>query len=161
MNAGLSFTVRRATSRDAEGILECLHTAFQPFRGDYADSAFEDTVLTRDTVHQRLASMVVFVATAGDGEIVGTVACKVMDGGEGHLRGMAVHPSWQGGGVAQQLLEAVECALREKKCSRIRLDTTVPLKRAVRFYERNGFRPTGIVADFFGMPLFEYVKPVG
>ena len=42
--------------------------------------------------------------------------------------------------------------------ARVSLDTTEPLRRAVRFYERHGFRPSGRVSDFFGMPLFEYVK---
>jgi hypothetical protein len=43
-------------------------------------------------------------------------------------------------------------------CARLTLDTTEPLKRATRFYERNDFRPSGVVSDFFGMPLFEYIK---
>ena len=161
MNAGLPFSVRRATIADAEGILDCLRSAFQPYRRDYTDAAFADTVLTRDTLPQRLATMAVFVATTGDGAVVGTVACEVLAGGEGHLRGMAVCPGWQGGGIAQRLLEAAESELWERKCSRIRLETTAPLRRAMRFYERNGFRPSGTVTDFFGMPLFEYVKPVG
>ena len=38
------------------------------------------------------------------------------------------------------------------------LDTTEPLQRAVRFYLRHGFRASGRVTDFFGMPLFEYLK---
>ena len=37
-------------------------------------------------------------------------------------------------------------------------DTTEPLRPAVRFYERNGYRASGRVTDFFGMPIFEYVK---
>jgi len=28
----------------------------------------------------------------------------------------------------------------------------------MRFYEKNGFRRSGKVTDFYGMPLFEYVK---
>jgi hypothetical protein len=28
----------------------------------------------------------------------------------------------------------------------------------MRFYEREGYRRSGTVTDFFGMPLFEYVK---
>jgi hypothetical protein len=28
----------------------------------------------------------------------------------------------------------------------------------VRFYEKNGFAATGQTGDFFGMPLYEYVK---
>jgi GNAT superfamily N-acetyltransferase len=160
VNADLLFSIRRATSGDAEGILECLHIAFGPYRGEYTDAAFEDTVLTLNTLHQRIAAMVVFVASGGDGVIVGTIACQVLEGGEGHIRRMAVRPGWQGCGVAQQLLEAVESELQGRNCSRISLDTTEPLRRAMRFYEKNGFRASGVVKDFFGMPLFEYVKTV-
>jgi ribosomal protein S18 acetylase RimI-like enzyme len=154
-------TIRRASASDAEQILDCLQSAFQPFRGDYTDAAFQDTVLTTDTFHERRAAMTVFVACTEDGAIVGTIACNVLENAKGHIRGMAVCPEWQGCGVAQALLEAAESELRERRCSRMSLDTTLPLQRAVRFYERNGFRPSGVVTDFFGMPLFEYVKSIG
>ena len=71
---------------------------------------------------------------------------------------MAVRPTWQGTGVAQRLLDAALADLRARGCARVTLDTTEPLRRAIRFYERNGFRPTGVVGDFFGMPLFEYAR---
>jgi len=71
---------------------------------------------------------------------------------------MGVVPACQGRGVAGQLLEAVEAELRAQGCSIATLDTTEPLRRAVRFYERNGYRASGRVTAFFGMPLFEYVK---
>src|SRR5262249_2671536 len=111
-----------------------------------------------DTVKQRLAAMIVLVASTRERAILGTVGYQLLAGGEGHIRGMAVRPSWQARGIAQQLLDTVEAELRDRNCSRIRLETTAPLKRAMRFYERNGFRPSGTVTDFFGMPLFEYVK---
>ena len=44
-------------------------------------------------------------------------------------------------------------------CQRIALDTTQPLERAMRFYEKNGYQRSGKVSDLFGMPLVEYVKP--
>jgi GNAT superfamily N-acetyltransferase len=161
MNSAPQFCVRRASSDDAGGIIECLHTAFEPYRADYTDLAFEDTVLTTDTIHQRLAAMAVFVATTGAGEIVGTIACKVVNDDEGHIRGMAVLPGWQGCGVARQLLEAAESELRDRNCLHVSLGTTAPLRRAVQFYERNGFQPSGVVVDFFGMPLFQLIKIVG
>jgi len=71
---------------------------------------------------------------------------------------MAVLPAFQSAGIAQQLLDRAEAELLAQKCIRITLDTTAPLKRAIRFYQRNGFRPSGRVTDFFGMPLYEYVK---
>lgn len=101
----------------------------------------------------------VFVAVnQSDVSVIGTVACNVNHPHEGHLRGMAILAAWQGTGIAQQLLQHAEDELRLLKCSRVTLDTTEPLKRAIQFYKRNGYQPSGRVTDFYGMPLFEYEK---
>lgn len=160
-----AFTIRRATPGDAPGVLACLRAAFEPFRQQYSAEGFADTTLTVATVHDRLASMAVFVAVtalgAAPGTLIGTIGCQVVDlKKDGHIRGMAVLPDWQGKGVADQLLSAVEQELRRLGCSHATLDTTAPLARAIRFYERRGYRATGRVADFYGMPLYEYAKPL-
>jgi GNAT superfamily N-acetyltransferase len=103
--------------------------------------------------------MRVYVASAADGEIVGTIASTI-EGEEGHLRGMAVNPAWQGDGIGEQLLLTAEKDLLATGCTRVNLDTTIPLQRAIRFYQKNGFVPTGRVSDFFGMPLYEFTKPL-
>ena len=102
--------------------------------------------------------MTVFVAVNEAGGIVGTITCCVLDKQEGHLRGMAVLPEWHGRSIARQLLDRAQDELSSRGCDRITLDTTEPLQPAMRFYERNGFRRTGKIADFFGMPLIEYEK---
>lgn len=150
--------VRRATRFDSLAILHCLRAAFEPYRDRYTAEAFADTTLTPHLLEDRLSEMAVFVAEASNGEIIGTVALTVLHAGEGHIRGMAVLPGWQGRGIAEALLARVESELREHKCSRLSLDTTAPLERAIRFYEKYGFHPSGVVSDFFGMPLYEYVK---
>ena len=66
-------------------------------------------------------------------------------------------PAALGSGTADRLIEAAERAL-VSTCSRVTLDTTQPLERAIRFYERHGYTATGRVTDFFGMPLFEHEK---
>ena len=104
--------------------------------------------------------MVVFVAVQGGGNVIGTIGCKVIDVSKGHLRGMAVRAEWQGSCVSAELLAHAEEELRNAGCLTITLDTTQPLQRAMRFYEKHGFRATGRVADFFGMPLFEYQKSI-
>lgn len=154
----MRFSIRRANSGDAEGILACLRAAFAPFESSYTPAGYLDTVLTPETVAERFKSMSLFVATADKSEVVGTIGCVRAGDQEGHLRGMAVLPEWQGSGMARQLLERAESELRALGCSRVTLDTTEPLKRAVHFYERHGYRATGRVADFFGMPLYEYAK---
>jgi hypothetical protein len=40
----------------------------------------------------------------------------------------------------------------------VTLDTTEPLHKAMRFYGKHGYVPSGRATDFFGMPLHEYVK---
>ena len=153
-----AIAIRRATPADAAAILECLRSAFAAYRERYTPAAYADTVLSTGTIRERMASMALFVASTSGGEIVGTIGCQVASPGEGHLRGMAVLPPWQGHGVAADLLTAAEAELRNQRCARITLDTTEPLERAMRFYEKYGYRRSGKATDFFGMPLFEYVK---
>ena len=112
--------------------------------------------------------MDIFVAVHTNGSVIGTIGCKVEHEGEGHLRGTAVSPESQGSRVAAELLARAEQELRNAEeelrnagCSTITLNTTQPLRRAVRFYEKHGYQPTGRVGDFFGMPLFEYRKYIG
>lgn len=152
--------IRRAQMEDIENLCACLELAFEPFRSQYTSDAFRDTVPSAAAMRERMAHMVVYVAIAMDGEVVGTIASAV-EGDEGHLRGMAVLPAWHGHGIAEQLLRAAEKDLLAVGCVRITLDTTVPLQRAIRFYQRNGFVASGRVTDFFGMDLYEYVKVLG
>lgn len=155
-----NFFIRRATFQDIEGILACLQMAFAPFRGLYTEDAYNDTVPTLEGIRHRLSSMQIYVAVTDTNDVIGTIACNKIGGDEGHLRGMAVQAAWQGRGVSAELLKAAETALAESGCSRISLDTTALLERAIRFYEKNGFRRTGKVTDFFGMPLYEYAKKI-
>lgn len=152
------FTVTRANEKDAAGILNCLHEAFEPYRNDYTPAGFLDTVLTPETLHERLRTMAIFAARDSSGAVVGTVGCNRVDDQQGHIRGMAVRAAWQGCGVAQELLNAAESELRKLGCRRVTLDTTQPLLRAISFYKKNGYQPTGKIGDFFGMPLYEYAK---
>jgi ribosomal protein S18 acetylase RimI-like enzyme len=132
--------------------------AFEPYRHYYTPDAFADTTLTPETLPARMAEMTVLVATGPSGEIAGTIAFGIAGVNEGHLRGMAVQPEWQGKGIAESLLSAAEAELRSRDCRRITLDTTAPLERAMRFYQNRGYRRSGTIGDFFGMPLYEYEK---
>jgi GNAT superfamily N-acetyltransferase len=151
-----TFEIRRAVQTDAKAILECLVAAFSEYRDQYTAEAFADTVMNAESLQRRMGEMSLFVACC-DGEIVGTIGCSV-NGEEGHLRGMAVLPSWQRRGVALALLQAAEAELAKGNCTRATLDTTEPLTRAIRFYETHGFAASGRVTDFFGMRLYEYTK---
>jgi GNAT superfamily N-acetyltransferase len=152
--------IRRATDQDTSAVLDCLRAAFEPYRLSYSADAFRDTVPTPEALRGRLAAMIVLVAVEPTAGVVGTVAGSRLETSEGHLRGMAVAPTWQGSGVADDLLAAIEAELQTLGCARITLDTTEPLHKAIQFYRKHGYEPSGRVTDFFGMPLYEYVKLV-
>jgi ribosomal protein S18 acetylase RimI-like enzyme len=149
--------IRLAQQEEAEQIASCLALAFDAFRSQYTSEAFKDTVLSPEAVRTRMGSMRVYVAVTDETTVVGTLAA-VASGEEGHLRGMAVCPEWQGRGIAERLLTRAESDLKAAGCRCVTLDTTVPLQRATRFYGRNGYVRSGKVVDFFGMPLHEFVK---
>jgi len=157
MRIPVNVEIRVATEADVEGILQCLSAAFDPYRNKYTQEGFGDTVLDRQSLQNRMQNMRILVACLRD-EIAGTIAGAVEPKGEGHLRGMAVLPRFHRTGVAEKLLEAIEDWLRDQGCSRITLDTTEPLLAAMKFYEKHGYRRSGRVTDFFGMPLIEYEK---
>jgi predicted N-acetyltransferase YhbS len=151
--------IRHARAGDAAGILRCLHQAFEPFRREYTDAAFHDTVLDADTLRARMSRMATFVAER-DGEVIGTIAASKVDAERGHLRGMAVLPSCAGSGLGRRLLRRAVDELTVAGCRRATLNTTAPLARARGLYESAGFARTGGSADFFGMPLQEYAAPL-
>ena len=154
-----TFSIRTASSQDVTSVLHCLHAAFGPYRHLYSPQAYADTTLSRDTLIQRMQIQTVLVAVSEEDQVIGTVGGSVVsEGKEGHIRGMAVVPEWHGKGVAQSLLGSIEQELRQQGCRRVTLDTTAPLKPAIRFYEKNGYTATNKVSNFFGMPLYEYQK---
>ncbi len=168
--ATLWAAIRRATPDDAAAIADCLSAAFAPYRDSYTPDAFRDTTLSKGGVEKRIQEMTLLVAVDDSGHLIGTVAYRVVAPAQqvakpddetakhGHLRGMAVLPQWRGSGAAAGLLAAAEQALRELGCERVTLNTTRPLDRAVRFYEKRGYARTGTVGDYYGMQLFEYAK---
>src|SRR5215831_13753329 len=137
MSSADTIRIQRTGVLRTAAVLECLRSAFAPFELAYTAAAYEDTV---------------FMAADGNGRVVGTIARSMMSEAEGHLRGMAVQPAWQ---ASDRLLQYAEDELIKRNCRRITLDTTQPLQRAMRFYERHGYRRSGKVQDFFEMPLIE------
>lgn len=151
--------IRRATSEDIAGVHACLVAAFAPYETQYTPAGYRDSVPDHPGLVKRAAEMTVLVALDPRGDVVGTVVYEAK-GDVGHLRGMAVLPEHEGRGYAAALLAQAEEDLARAGCQRVTLDTTAPLTRAIAFYTRHGYRPTGVVSDFFGMPLFEYARTI-
>jgi ribosomal protein S18 acetylase RimI-like enzyme len=157
----LDAVIRRARADDAYGLLDCLLRAFEEYRGDYTEEAFASTVLTPETMRRRLREMAVYVAQNHDGTVSGTISWSKAGPKEGHLRGMAVRPEFQGSGLGGRLLRRVERDMRAAGCSIASLNTTAVLRRAIGFYEKRGYRGTGRAREWFGMSIHEFSKDLG
>ena len=80
-----------------------------------------------------------------------------------YLYWLCVHPDAAGKGVGQALVRAVEHAVREAGGDRLVVEARgrPDQERTRRFYERNGFLPSGRIPDFYaaGNDCVIYWKP--
>jgi len=153
------FTIRPATIKDAKAVHEVLLAAFEEYRFFYSPEGFTDTVLSEEKAKDRIKETKVYVAVDQHGKIIGTIGWQKLNESEGHIRGMGVIPSMQGkGSPATSLLRQVERDAQLENCTILTLDTTEILKRAQNFYEKNGFKRTGKIGEFFGSIIYEFAK---
>lgn len=92
----------------------------------------------------------VFVARAGDGKAVGLGALKTHDDGLGEVKRMYTSDEVRGKRVGVQLLSAVVDLARERKMTRLVLETgnTTGFEPAWRLYSNYGFTRCGVVLDY-------------
>ncbi len=84
---------------------------------------------------------------AGTGDIVGfLVACCCEIARRGIILRVAVHPDFQGLGIASQLLEASFKELRKKDLDEVELDVDILKAGAQRLYEKAGFRVVEVLS---------------
>ncbi len=153
------FIIRLATIKDAKAIHEVLLAAFEEYRSYYSPEGFTDTVLSEEKAKVRIKETKVYVAIDQHGKIIGTIGWQKLNKEEGHIRGMGVVPIRQGkSSPAMSLLKRVERDAKLENCKILTLDTTEILKRAQKFYEKNGYKWTGKTGDFFGSIIYEFAK---
>ncbi len=152
--------IRLATPKDAPQIASLLYKSFLEYRASYTDEGFAATTPASDEIRNRLDEGPIWIALH-DRHVVGTVSV-VPRPEELYIRGMAVLPASRDWRLGELLLKQVEDFAEERAYKRLILSTTPFLIRAIRLYERSGFRRT---ADgphhLFGTPLFTMVKTLG
>jgi GNAT superfamily N-acetyltransferase len=95
-------------------------------------------------------------------EIAGEPAAHVFlfpdwaPGGGAYLFQLFVRPAWWGTGLASGLHDAFLAEARARGYRTARLHTPAGHARARRFYERRGWRFTGDIAIWRGLPVAEY-----
>ena len=153
-----NITIRFATTNDAEAIASLLVESFVEYESRYTPEGFAATAITGEQIIARLSEGPVWVAMRKE-EIVGAVSV-VAKAESLYIRGMAVLPAARWRGMGALLLTHVEEFARTEGFSRLFLSTTPFLDRAIRLYERFGFRRTSEGPhELFGTPLFTMEKP--
>lgn len=80
------------------------------------------------------------VAVDGE-EVIGTGAIRRLDDATAELRRMWLLPAYHGRGIGYRLATELFAFARAAGYRRVRLSTSAVQDRAIRFYERLGFRP--------------------
>ena len=95
-------------------------------------------------------SVTMLLARDGSGNPVGMASLKEHGGGIGEVKRMFTRPAVRGQRVGSKLLQRIETLARDKKVSRLVLETgeAPGFEPAYRVYERGGFTVCGAVLDY-------------
>ncbi len=149
----MSIQISLAAIDQADSIAEVLHRAFLEYEPLYTPEGFAATTPSAEKIQARWSEGPVWVAMQ-EGVIVGTVAA-VSKGDSLYIRSMAIVPSVRGLGTGRLMLEHVEAYARKNNFRRMFLSTTPFLERAIKLYERFGFKRIDQGPhELFGTPLF-------
>lgn len=96
---------------------------------------------------------VFLVALTSDGHAIGCGALRRLDARSAEVKRMYVEPAGRGSGVAAALLRSLEQAARARGWTTLRLETGPAQPDAIRFYEREGYRPIPLYGVYVGSGL--------
>ena len=137
--------IRRMTREDITRVREVERACFsQPWSAD----VFSATLLL-PYAHYYVAET---IEDDGTLRIIGE--CGVRDiVGEGEITNVAVHPDWQGFGVAGKMLGTALKESLEQGMTAFTLEVRAGNRPAIALYKKYGFHTEGIRADFYDKPV--------
>jgi putative acetyltransferase len=134
-----STAVREVRAADLPQIVDLVRDVLAEFGLRFGEGSATDEEVTRLPASYIDHGGAFWVAVDGASTILGT--CGAFPVGEGtfELRKMYLRPAARGTGAGQLLFEACLGFVRSRDAKRLVLDTTHDMRRAIAFYERNGF----------------------
>ena len=156
--------VRDARDDDVQCFIECYKKIWKSLRGILPDEYVKEVIA--DTGQPELADRiragiadperVILVAEEG-GKIVGLAQGRTNRGGYSWLGFMGVSPDNRRKGVGRGLLNEFIRISRQRKCTKVSLDTAPCLKPAIKLYTEMGFIPEGYMRNHMhGLDLIFY-----
>ena len=100
------YSIRKAKGQDSPGILACLREAFEEFRERYTPGGVLETVLTPNTLRERLEAISVVVRSIPGSKLSARSPRAWSVWRKGIFGGMAVLPSMRGTGIAAGTTQA-------------------------------------------------------
>ena len=139
----LPVRVRLADKRDVAAAVELERACFSP-----------DVSLKKRQLQylQQRRSAVFFVAEQGDAVVGEGIALvrQHKSGTSGRIYSLAVRPEHRGRKIGQRLMRAMLEALAERGARRVYLEVEKSNEAAQRLYAAHGFRPIGVLPDYYG-----------
>ena len=112
------------------------------FSQPWSEQGFLNSMKSQDTL---------YLTVKVQGETVGY--CGFLQSfEEADITNVAVHPDWQGKGIAFQMLRRLMELGKARGIERYTLEVRVSNAPAVRVYEKLGFSSVGIRKNFYDMP---------
>jgi GNAT superfamily N-acetyltransferase len=96
---------------------------------------------------------VFLVAVTPSGRAIGCGALRRLDAHSAEVKRMYVEPASRGSGVAAALLRSLEERAFARGWTTLRLETGPAQPDAIRFYEREGYRPIPLYGVYAGSDL--------
>lgn len=167
------FAFRDATEVDIPALIDLVTSAYRgdasrigwTTEADILDGQRIDAAMLRDDL-QRAQSVILLAEEAQDDAPSRLIACAQVavergeDGRDAAYFGMfSVRPELQGGGIGRMVLDEAERLARERfACTRMRMTVIDCRDELIAYYERRGYRRTGIKKPFpygdarYGLP---------
>lgn len=134
-------TIRRYTATDQQAV-EHLHVFVIQQTGAYLGRGpWDDDIYAIEATY--LNNSGEFLIGEYAGQVVAMGALRRTSATRAEIKRMRVHPSYQGRGIGQRILDELEARARTLGYTTLHLDTSTLQIAAQKLYEKNGFHEVG------------------
>jgi len=149
LSLGLELKLEKSKIEDAKEISDLLNLAYRGSEGWTTESdlvschrsAISDVEAIIEQAHS-------YYYAHRTGKIITACICLELMGDEAYIGSFAVEPKYQSQGLGNKILEATEQLALEHGAQNFTMVVLSKRVELISFYERRGYRKTGVVKDY-------------